>query len=210
MVLCNVRRLIVLTLNPRPVPVPVTWLCPGFAAALCRWNVHWQCGSNYIKGCREAATQALNKLVNEHMPSDEAVSKSPHGLGRVMVSVELEETSWQPLNLAQHGLPGSWAQVNGSCPPTPPSTTGDALALLLGKELDVQASGGGCLGGKAGGGYKTDSRAFAVALVKPRVAVTGCSMLCIVGTSHQAWVCLAPAVRLLDCNPAQWSKSRHV
>ena len=43
--------------------------------------------------------------------------------------------------------------------------------------------GGGCLGGDAGGGYRPDARAFAVALVKPPApGVPGCEAgLCIIG-----------------------------
>lgn len=46
----------------------------------------------------------------------------------------------------------------------------------------VISSGGGCLGGDAGGVYKADARAFAVALLAPSTPITGCPHgICMIG-----------------------------
>lgn len=57
------------------------------------------------------------------------------------------------------------------------------MALLLRDGFRVINSDGGCLGGHAGGVYKADSRAFAVALVKPpaRAATASCPAMCVIG-----------------------------
>ena len=146
------------------------------------WNVHWQCGSDHLPGCREAATQKFVELSKTHAAD-------------VIVAVELEHNDTAPIDLPSHldASRGPWTQVNGSCPGAP-GKTGDALALVLGPGWEVQAAtqggtllaDGGCLGGDAGGVYKADARAFAVALVKPSPflwpGVDGCEMgICLIG-----------------------------
>jgi hypothetical protein len=54
------------------------------------------------------------------------------------------------------------------------------LLALDSERFSVIKSGGGCLGGSSAGGYKSDARAFAVALVKPSQAVSGCPGLCLI------------------------------
>ena len=162
--------------SPRPAaPAGVTVLS---------WNIHWQCGSDHLPGCREAATTKIVELATQHG-------------AEVIVAVELEHNDTAPvdLTLPGHGLHGSWRQINGSCPGAP-GKTGDALALVLGPGWEVQYSAlnqngeslpladGGCLGGDAGGVYKPDARAFAVALVKPPPGreVDGCAAgICLIG-----------------------------
>jgi hypothetical protein len=81
------------------------------------WNVHWQCGSDHIPGCRHAATSKLVALAQQHSAD-------------VIVAIELEHNDTAPLDLPSHGLPGTyppWTQVNGSCPGAAPGKTGDAL-----------------------------------------------------------------------------------
>jgi hypothetical protein len=145
--------------------------CTAVNFNILSWNVHWQCGSNFIKDCRDAATKTL---------VDHATTYNAD----VIVAVELEETSSTAIDLPSHGLDTDqehWTQVNGSCVGAP-GKTGDAIALALRSGHKVLASSGGCLGGHAGGVYKPDARAFVVALVKPAQAVAGCDAgLCIVG-----------------------------
>ena len=132
------------------------------------WNVHWQC-SVKLAGCRDFAAERFVNLTR-------AVNAS------IAVSIELESDSTTPLDLGVPDRLAGWQTVPGSCSPTPPSTAGDALMLAIDPaEWVVQASGGGCLGGVAGYGYKADSRAFAVAAVRPVRPVKGCPSLCIVG-----------------------------
>ena len=78
----------------------------------------------------------------------------------------------RPVNLRSH-LSSGWTQVDGSCPGS--ASGGDAMLLAVGPRFSVLGSDGGCLGGHAGGPYKADSRAFAVALVKPPSPVAGIS-----------------------------------
>ena len=133
------------------------------------WNVHWQCGSDHIPGCRAAATQRFVDLARTADAS-------------IVLSVELEQTSSTPVDLPSHGLGSKWAAVNGSCAPLPPATTGDACALNFAPGYRVLASGGGCLGGDSGRGYSADARAFAVARVAPPGPVAGCpGGLCVIG-----------------------------
>ena len=33
------------------------------------WNIHWQCGSDHLKGCRTVATQKFAELVSSPSPS---------------------------------------------------------------------------------------------------------------------------------------------
>ena len=131
------------------------------------WNVHWQCGSNYISGCREAATKQLLQLAHEQNAN-------------VVVAVELEVSESQPIDLRSHGLASGWAQINGSCS-SHETSGGDAMALALGPGFGVLKSDGGCLGGHAGGAYRADSRAFAVALVTPPNPVAACPNVCVIG-----------------------------
>lgn len=133
------------------------------------WNVHWQCGSNYLPGCRE---YALERYVDLTLASAASIA----------VSIELESNSTTPLDLDSTKRLKGWKMVPGSCSPTPPSATGDALMLAIDPaKWVVQASGGGCLGGASGFGFKADSRAFAVAAVRPVVPVLGCPIMCIIG-----------------------------
>eukprot|EP01048_Picozoa_sp_COSAG05_P000978 COSAG05_NODE_31_length_28416_cov_170.150652_1_plen_1216_part_10 len=146
------------------------------------WNVHWQCGSDHIPRCRSAATSKIIELAAKHAAN-------------VIVAVELEHNDTAPIDLPSHGLPTAyprWAQVNGTCPGAP-GKTGDALALVLGSDWELQQvyrngkyealADGGCLGGDAGGVYKADARAFAVALAKPpQPGVKGCEKgVCLIG-----------------------------
>ena len=132
------------------------------------WNVHWQCGSDHIPGCREAATERLLQLAQENRAD-------------FIVTVELEESVSQPIDLRSHGLSSGWTQVNGSCPGNA-SNGGDAMAMAVGPGFSVLKADGGCLGGHAGGVYKADSRAFAVALVRPPTpVVAACPALCVIG-----------------------------
>ena len=147
----------------------------GIVAAPLRvlsWNVHWQCGSNFLPGCREAATRRFAELARDF-----------NGRGTVadaVVAIELEATSDSPADLAS-GFFSGWTQVNGSCPGSA-GATGDAAALLLAPSYKVLRSSGGCLGGDAAGGYHADARAFAVAMVQPPAAVRGCPQgLCFLG-----------------------------
>jgi len=133
------------------------------------WNVHWQCGSDHIQGCRADAIKRFVTLAH-----DNAVN--------VLVSVELEANGTTPINLPTQGLHG-WSQVNGSCAPPTPEQSGDVAAVSLAPGFKVLASDGGCLGGQdAWWGQKADARAFAVALVEPPSPVAGCPKgLCIIG-----------------------------
>ena len=168
----------------------VAVLCPFAGAAsgtplnltVLSWNVHWQCGSDHIPRCRSAATSKIIELAAKHAAN-------------VIVAVELEHNDTAPIDLPSHGLPTAyprWAQVNGTCPGAP-GKTGDALALVLGSDWELQQvyrngkyealADGGCLGGDAGGVYKADARAFAVALAKPpQPGVKGCEKgVCLIG-----------------------------
>ena len=138
------------------------------------WNTHWQCGSDHIPGCRASATNVLVELA-ANFSAD------------VVVSVEMETSATAPLDFATSARLGTaWTQVNGSCAGGEVGS-GDAMALLLRSASfgRVKASGGGCLGGDAGGVYKASARAFAVALVEPaspQRGVAGCpDGLCIIG-----------------------------
>ena len=55
------------------------------------WNVHWQCGSDHIPGCRAAATKRFVDLAHNAHAS-------------IVLSVELEQTSSTPVDLPSHGL----------------------------------------------------------------------------------------------------------
>lgn len=131
------------------------------------WNVHWQCGSDHIPGCREAATKRLLQLAHEHDAN-------------VIVAIEFEASVSQPINLHLHGMASGWTQINGSCAGNV-TNAGDAMSLAVGPGFGVLKSDGGCLGGHAGGVYRADSRAFAVALVKPPSTVAGCPNVCVIG-----------------------------
>ena len=157
------------------------------------WNTHWQCGSDYIKGCRANATGVLIALAKQ-FDAD------------VVVSIEIEASSSTPVALTSASsaptipptLPAAksanaatgWTQINGSCPGLN-GATGDAMALLINhrrfhvaqsKSPTVISSGGGCLGGDAGGVYKADARAFAVALLTPSTPIAGCPHgVCFIG-----------------------------
>ena len=133
------------------------------------WNVHWQCGSNFIKGCRANATQRIIAM-QQQVKAD------------VVVAVELEQTDTTPVDLVAAGMGVHWEQISGSCAAVD-GGSGDAIALMFDTtQYTVEARGGGCLGGAAGGGYKADARAFAVALVTPsKKKVAGCDKLCVIG-----------------------------
>jgi hypothetical protein len=145
------------------------------------WNVHWQCGSDHLPGCRAAATAKLVALAKEHSVG-------------IVVAVELEHNDTAPVDLPSRGLPADyppWMQMNGSCPGAG-KAPGDALALAFDQRSwspvvkswasgkPVYAAYGGCLGGAGGGPNpwdKADARAFVVALLKPaapRAGVAGC------------------------------------
>ena len=97
------------------------------------WNTHWQCGSDYIKGCRANATGVLLALA-KRFDAD------------VVVSIEIEATSATPVALTSASraptipptLPAAksanattgWTQIDGSCPGIN-GATGDAMALLI-------------------------------------------------------------------------------
>lgn len=100
------------------------------------WNVHWQCGSDHIKGCQTAAAKRLTSLARANN-------------AQIVAAIELEVTSDTPIDLPPFGnvqlttcfqsmvlhkftsiyitagLLG-WSQVNGSCAGAP-GKTGDAL-----------------------------------------------------------------------------------
>jgi len=165
-------------------------LCSAGTAAPLRvlsWNVHWQCGSDYLPGCRAAAAQRYADLARRFGGGGgDGGSSSTAAAADVVVAIELEASSDTPVNLPRQdpaGFFGSgWSQVNGSCPGAQAGATGDAVAMLFGPGYRVLRGGGGCLGGDAGGGYRPDARAFAVALVQPPAAVRGCpGGLCVVG-----------------------------
>jgi hypothetical protein len=139
-------------------------LCPLLSVAIqapvsvLSWNIHWQQGSDHIKGGREAAREALLKLAHSTNAS-------------ITVAIELEANSTEPVELAWPG----WTQINGSCPSVLAGKTGDALLLAVDSEqFTILKSGGGCLGGSSARGYTADARAFAVALVRPPHPVAGC------------------------------------
>ena len=93
---------------------------PPLDLTILSWNIHWQCGSDHLPGCRAAATAKVAALAKLHKPA-------------VIVAVELEHNDTAPVNLPTHGgVPDrGWLQVNGSCPGAKPGATGDALALLV-------------------------------------------------------------------------------
>ena len=141
------------------------------------WNVHWQCGSNHLQGCRAAATKRLAELAKSHSVD-------------MVVAIELEHNDTEPIDLPSHGLGTAWWQMNGSCPADKAGASGDALALAIHPAFDTgwtpvvksfsagnptYAIDGGCLGGDSGGSYNADARAFVVALLDPpEPSVKGC------------------------------------
>jgi len=167
--LAAVLSLVLTLLNGGAAAVPAvsTRQQPSSVAVL-SWNVHWQCGSNYIHGCQANATARFLQLAEERKAN-------------IVVAIELEATSSTPVDLPSHGFGSGWTAVNGSCPGAA-GKTGDALSInLKDEDYTVIAHGGGCLGGAAGGNYKADARAFAVALAKPTMPVAGCAALCVIG-----------------------------
>jgi len=166
---------------------------PPLDLTVLSWNVHWQCGSDHLPGCRAAATARVAELADAHGAT-------------VVVAIELEHNDTAPIDLPAHGLGGghypAWLQVNGSCPGAAGGAPGDAIALAFKPYVGlgpgwspvvksyaagqpVYAAGGGCLGGDGGGPDpwdKADSRAFAVALLKPpSPGVAGCEAgLCVI------------------------------
>lgn len=87
------------------------------------WNIHWQCGSDYIKGCCAKALQKFQDLVK--------VTQSD-----IALAIELEVDSDHPFDIvfsAPFFKEGKCTQVNGTYPaPSPsPSSSGDTLALLF-------------------------------------------------------------------------------
>ena len=92
-------------------------LLPGLAAdalsfTVLSWNVHWQCGSDHLPGCRAAATQRFVDLSKQHSAN-------------VVVAVELEHNASAPIDLPSHGLTAhGWTQVmnhrDGAVLPSPP------------------------------------------------------------------------------------------
>lgn len=160
-----------------PLALAVMFMADTMAAAVqasnallpvLSWNVHWQCGSDYVVGCRTFATKKFLDLMAKTAPD-------------VAVIIELEADSNNPVNLVGDGALPGWNQVNGSCHGRL-SSSGDALALLLHESYKIRFSGGGCLGGAAVWPYTPDARAFAVALVDPPFKVKGCELsgLCII------------------------------
>jgi len=145
---------------------------PVLEVTLFTWNVHWQCGSDFIQGCRETAVSRFKALLNEST-ADIAVA----------IEIESSGNSSETLDFTTAGSPlAQWNQVNGSCPGAN-GQPGDVVALLIQPHFKLHRSGGGCLGGSSGGNYTADARAFAVALVQPHVPVRGCEAtgLCVIG-----------------------------
>ena len=79
--------------NPRAVPLKLSVLS---------WNTHWQCGSDYIKGCRAAAATRLAALAKANLPAPGL------GVARAVVSIEIEATSSTPIDFSATGLEGRW------------------------------------------------------------------------------------------------------
>ena len=161
--LCSIRGLCCLGValacfTATSVAVSTTPGGSTFELPILSWNVHWQQGSDFIKGGRAAALTKLAQLVQQSGSS-------------ITAAIELETTSTEPV---ARNWPG-WEQVNGSCPPLPGKKTGDTLLLAFNSsQFRLLAHGGGCLGGDSGRGYTADSRAFAVARVEPPEPVVGC------------------------------------
>jgi len=133
------------------------------------WNVHWECslGAN---GANRACKQRIGQRFVELARASEA---------QVVASIELEDDMTHPSSLINFGLWG-WTQVNGPCAW---GDHGDVAALAFAPGWEVQNSGGGCLRND------WDTRAFAVALVRPPVAVQGCPSLCFVAIhAPHTWI----------------------
>jgi hypothetical protein len=108
---------------------------PPLSLTVFSWNVHWQCGSNRIPGCRAAATQKLVELSREHAAD-------------LIVAAELEHNASAPVDLPSHGLGSSgsaaWKQVNGSCryiPKQPRGVRFTVGTLILWVSSDAFGSG---------------------------------------------------------------------
>ena len=136
------------------------------------WNVGWECGSDQIPGCRDAAVNYLTGTPQNYFS----------GQASIYITVGLQNHSGEdtePIDLRQGKfVNGSWTQVDGVCK----SGRGDAVSLTLAPSYSVLAKYGGCLTNTSAAA--TDARAFAVALVMPRKAVKNCPTgICLIGVN---------------------------
>mmetsp|Transcript_42658 Transcript_42658/g.91503 ORF Transcript_42658/g.91503 Transcript_42658/m.91503 type:complete len:382 (+) Transcript_42658:194-1339(+) len=125
------------------------------------WNVHWQC-SNAARGakwtCKDKAKSKFVELAKQEQAS-------------IVGSVELSHGMSTPVQLNDAGGLEGWTQINGPCKW---GDHGDSAALAFAPGWEVQDSHGGCLR------WDADTRAFAVAKVKPPTEVRGCPLLCVI------------------------------
>jgi len=124
------------------------------------WNVHWECSlaARGAKGtCKHRIGRRFAELARESRAD-------------IVASVELSDGNSRPASLSKFGLSG-WTQVDGPCRK---GSGGDAAALAFAPGWHVERSDGGCLR------TDYDTRAFAVALVRPPRPVRGCPHLCVV------------------------------
>jgi len=125
------------------------------------WNVHWQC-SVAARGATRSCKERMGRRFAELALGAGA---------QIVTSIELSNGMSEPVSLSSLGLAG-WTQVNGPCAR---GYNGDSAALAFAPGWQVEQGDGGCLR------YDWDTRAFAVAKVKPPVPVQGCPSLCVVG-----------------------------
>jgi len=125
------------------------------------WNVHWQC-SVAAQGATGACKAAVAQRFGELARSVDA---------QIVTSIELSNGMSEPVPFGEMGLEG-WTQVSGPCAR---GYNGDSAALAFAPGWQVENSGGGCLR------HDWDTRAFAVAKVRPPMSVQGCPSLCVVG-----------------------------
>lgn len=137
-------------------------LLPGGAVKLSAffWNVHWEC-SAAARGATGNCKQRIGERFAELAKEADA---------DVVASIELADSASQPAEISKYGLPG-WKQVDGPCNV---GQGGDTAALAFAPGWEVEKGGGGCLR------TDYDTRAFAVARVKPPSPVRGCPRLCVV------------------------------
>jgi len=133
------------------------------------WNVHWECSMG-ARGASKDCKSHIGRRFRELATASQA---------DVVTSIELADSASRPTRLKRFGFDG-WTQVDGPCKKS--RFNGDAAALALAPGWTVQGSAGGCLR------RDSDSRAFAVARVRPPTAVKGCPSLCVVAlhAPHQA------------------------
>lgn len=124
------------------------------------WNVHWECSlaaNGASRSCKSRIGSRFAELARQ-------------ANAQIVASIELSDGPSNPASLAAFGLEG-WTQVNGPCAS---GDGGDSAALAFAPGWIVEASGGGCLR------WDWDTRAFAVARVRPPTPVQGCPSLCVV------------------------------